>query len=147
MFVGLRDTIYVCGVTSEEMVYAIDTNIHHVEHWGSISENEREFGYQYGKDEESPPPDVKNTEYYKEVVGYGKQCQRMIDWKFENTLHHPDLGGSALFILSFASLKQTSQLLELANQLEASTETRLTTSSQRVEGTFRMISTGKGTLI
>jgi len=89
MFVGLGDTIYVCGVTSEDMVYAIDTNIHHVEHWGSISANESHLGY-----EESPPPDgnVKNTEYYKKVVGYGKQCQSSINWKFENTMHHPDLG-------------------------------------------------------
>ena len=98
MFVGLRDTIYVCGVTSEDMVYAIDTNIHHVERWGSISENEENRGYR--KKAESLPPDgnAKNTEYYKEVVGYGKQCQSGIDWKFENTMYLSDLGGSALFM-------------------------------------------------
>ena len=99
MFVGLRDD-YV-SLTSSDLLYTVDTNIHHVEHWGSISENEREFGYQYGKDEESPPPDVKNTEYYKEVVGYGKQCQsRYIEWKFKDGLHFKQLGGFDLFLLS-----------------------------------------------
>ena len=42
MFVGLRDD-YV-SLTSSDLLYTVDTNIHHVEHWGSISENEREFG-------------------------------------------------------------------------------------------------------
>ena len=97
MFVGLRDD-YVCGVASEEMVYSVDTNIHHVEHWGSISENVgREDRHEKA---ESLPPDgnVKNTEYYKKVVDYGKQCQSSIDWKFENVFHFSDLGGSTLFI-------------------------------------------------
>ena len=87
MFVGLRDTIYVCGVTSEDMVYSIDTNIHHVEYWGSLSENAKNDGESL-----APDGDVKNTEYYKRVVGYGKQCQNDINWKFEHTLHFPDLG-------------------------------------------------------
>jgi len=96
MFVGLKDSAYECGATSEKMLYAVDTNIHHVEHWGSISENlVKEDNYSYGKEEESPPPvgDAKNTEYYKKVVGYGKQCQsRYIDWKFKNGLHFTELG-------------------------------------------------------
>ena len=89
MFVGLRDNGYTCGVTSEEMVYAIDTNIHHVEYWGSLSEN-----VFLSRDEKSLLPDgnVKNTEYYKEVVGYGKQCQKYIDEKFEHSLHFTELG-------------------------------------------------------
>ena len=124
MFVGLRDTIYECGTTSENMLYAVDTNIHHVEHWGSISQNVAREDYYGRKKAESLPPDgnVKNTEYYKEVVGYGKQCQKKyIEWKFENTMNLFDLGMSALFI-SADVLKQTSQLadpdfLELVNYL------------------------------
>mmetsp|Transcript_33701 Transcript_33701/g.76072 ORF Transcript_33701/g.76072 Transcript_33701/m.76072 type:complete len:491 (+) Transcript_33701:80-1552(+) len=95
MFVGLRDSGYECGATSDKMLYAVDTNIHHVEHWGSISENlVKEDNYSYGKEEESPPPvgDAKNTEYYKKVVGYGKQCQSSIDEKFEYSLHFTSLG-------------------------------------------------------
>ena len=111
MFVGLRDTIYECGTTSEDTLYAVDTNIHHVEHWGSISQNVARKDYYGRKKAESLPPDgnVKNTEYYKEIIGYGKQCQSDIDWRFENTMHLFDLGGSALFI-SVIMLKQTSQL-------------------------------------
>jgi len=142
MFVGLRDD-YVCGVASEEMVYSVDTNIHHVEHWGSISENVGRGDHPgYGSIAESLPPDgnAKNTEYYKKVVGYGKQCQSSIDWKFENVFHFSDLGGIDMF-MSVLILKHISPISK------ASTKTRRTTSSQRVEGTFRMISTGKGTLI
>ncbi|EJK56917.1 hypothetical protein THAOC_23100 [Thalassiosira oceanica] len=64
MFVGLRDS-YV-SLESSDLLYSVDTNIHHVEHWGSISENlVREDNYSYGKEEESPPllamPKTLNT--------------------------------------------------------------------------------------
>jgi len=97
MFVGLRDD-YV-SLTSSDLLYTVDTNIHHVEHWGSISENVGREDYR--KEAESIPPDgnAKNTEYYKKVVGYGKQCQsRYIEWKFKNGLHFTELGGFDLFL-------------------------------------------------
>ena len=84
------------------MLYSVDTNIHHVEYWGSISEN-FSGSDDYSSDDETLPPDgdAKNTEYYKKVVGYGKQCQsRYIDWKFKNGLHFTELGEYDVFIHS-----------------------------------------------
>mmetsp|Transcript_23335 Transcript_23335/g.53536 ORF Transcript_23335/g.53536 Transcript_23335/m.53536 type:complete len:509 (-) Transcript_23335:213-1739(-) len=95
MFVGLKDSAYECGATSEKMLYAVDTNIHHVEHWGSIMENvgNNEYYHHFGKEGSLPPGvDAKSTEYYKEIVGYGKQCQSSIDEKFEYSLHFTSLG-------------------------------------------------------
>ena len=102
MFVGLRDDY--SSVASPKLLYSVDTNIHHVEHWGSISDNvvRNYYGY-YGKKTEDLPPDfnAKSTEYYKEVVGYGKRCQsRYIEWKFKDGLHFKQLGGFDLFLLS-----------------------------------------------
>mmetsp|Transcript_33702 Transcript_33702/g.76077 ORF Transcript_33702/g.76077 Transcript_33702/m.76077 type:complete len:496 (+) Transcript_33702:80-1567(+) len=95
MFVGLRDSGYECGATSDKMLYAVDTNIHHVEHWGSIMENvgNNEYYHHFGNEGSLPPGvDAKSTEYYKEIVGYGKQCQSSIDEKFEYSLHFTSLG-------------------------------------------------------
>ena len=101
MFVGLRDS-YV-SLECSDLLYSVDTNIHHVEYWGSISENVVRKDYYGDKKEESLPLDenVKNTEYYKKAVGYGKQCQsRYIDWKFKNGMHFTELGEYDLFIHS-----------------------------------------------
>ncbi|EJK62973.1 hypothetical protein THAOC_16396 [Thalassiosira oceanica] len=109
------------AVRSRQDVVTVDTNIHHVEHWGSISENVvRKDYYGYGKkaEPESLPPDgnAKNTAYYKKVIGYGKQCQRTyIDWKVENVFHSSDLGRLALhsFLLSCIASNLTIYFLNL----------------------------------
>ena len=101
MFGGFHDTYL--DVADERLLYTVDTKIHHVEKWGSIFENTivnkhsgdlegiDEYGYGYktvaeankdgaGIDIET----LKNTEYYKDAVKWGKNCQKEyvhLKWK------------------------------------------------------------------
>jgi hypothetical protein len=82
MFCGFND--YRISMTSDELLYTVDTNIHHVESWGSIIENlEREEGVH----------ELKNTEYYKEASKWGKDCQQnYVDRKWRHTMSFEELG-------------------------------------------------------
>lgn len=70
MFVGFKDT-YLSDMTDRRVLYAVDTQIHHVEHWGSIIENIEKRGKG-----QIDPSALKETEYYKRTTEYGKSCQK-----------------------------------------------------------------------
>jgi len=76
-------------MTSDELLYTVDTNIHHVENWGSIIENlereERVYDVSKGG--------IKNTEYYKEASKWGKECQQYyVDEELRLTMCFDELG-------------------------------------------------------
>jgi isocitrate dehydrogenase kinase/phosphatase len=82
----------------------LDTNIHHVEHWGPLVNNylaaqvgsysrdvftkEIEAKIAQGIDFE----ELKKTEYYQDILTYGKNCQKnYVDFKWVSVLHVPIL--------------------------------------------------------
>ena len=77
----------------------MDTQIHHVEHWGTLEQNigsdlERMDSYDYyecdntvayanKKGADISIDTIKRTEYYKEACSYGRACQtKYVDWKW-----------------------------------------------------------------
>ena len=106
MFVGFRD--YGIQSTDEQLAYTVDTNIHHVEHWGSLEKNVDEdlemiSGYSGsgGKsvleaNKEGAGIDIatlKSTDYYKSAVSWGKNCQsQYVDFKWKQSMSFDILG-------------------------------------------------------
>ena len=105
MFGGFHDT-YI-DIADSRLLYTVDTKIHHVEKWGSIFQNMNENlegigSYGYGDktaasaNGEGAGIDVgtlKNTEYYRDAIGYGKNCQkRYVDWKWKRGMCFDQLG-------------------------------------------------------
>jgi hypothetical protein len=82
----------------------LDTNIHHVEHWGPLVNNylaaqvdsysrdaftkEIEAKIAQGIDFE----ELRKSEYYNDILTYGKNCQKnYVDFKWVSVLHVPIL--------------------------------------------------------
>ena len=102
MFAGFKD--YCISLTDTSLTYTVDTSIHHVEHWGSLLEkicskrylcNKMNFSSYYNATREQKKKiktkieegvdivEMKNSDYYKEITGYGKNCQKnYVDFKW-----------------------------------------------------------------
>lgn len=77
MFIGIKD--YLTDFVSLSLTYTVDTNIHHVENWGSIVDNFLNNQDCWGEAKISKGAgieELKNSEYYKDSITYGKKCQR-----------------------------------------------------------------------
>ena len=104
MFVGFNDG-YIDMVDSR-LLYTVDTNIHHVESWGSIEACfiNKEAGGRYGYPSETEVKEyqakhdtdidtIKDSDYYKKASVYGKNCQKnYVDWKWKNSMCFDILG-------------------------------------------------------
>eukprot|EP00985_Skeletonema_marinoi_P014728 scaffold7514_cov73-Skeletonema_marinoi.AAC.1 len=65
MFVGFNDT-YIDFV-SDSLLYVVDTNIHHVEHWGSVADNFADNdGYESDEDK------ADEAKYRQKTIQWGK---------------------------------------------------------------------------
>ena len=80
MFIGFKDG-YI-SMTDDKLLYTVDTKIHHVEHYGNLSENfeERKGGWR--------GPDFDTLEEYAETTSaWGKDCQKnYVSWKWQNSM-------------------------------------------------------------
>ena len=89
MFVGFAD--YMISMTDERLCYTVDTHIHHVEQWGSIIKNCNIDDYGTRISDEGMCTDIetlKQTEYYKNMTEWGKNCQRTyVDWKWKSSMY------------------------------------------------------------
>jgi len=83
MFIGFKD--YRLGMTDDSLLYTVDTKIHHVEHYGSQSENFTDRGEDL---------DVETLEEYVEATSeWGKDCQKnYVAWKWQNSMNFDVLG-------------------------------------------------------
>lgn len=106
MFIGFKDG-YI-SMTDDKLLYTVDTKIHHVEHYGNLSENfeERKGGWR--------GPYFDTLEEYAETTSaWGKDCQKnYVSWKWQNSMSFdvfgieaankaynikPNAGGTLLF--------------------------------------------------
>ena len=102
IFVGFRD--YAIQSTDDRLAYTVDTKIHHVEHWGSLEQNVgqdlEKIGWR-GKSVLEANKDgagidintLKNSDYYRDAVSWGKNCQRQyVDFKWKQSMSFDILG-------------------------------------------------------
>ncbi len=73
MFVGLNDSYMEC--VSDRLLYVVDTDIHHVEGWGSFAENFAD-NTRYNNDTEA--------EFREERIQWGKRAAKYANssWKW-----------------------------------------------------------------
>ena len=102
IFVGFRD--YAIQSTDDRLAYTVDTKIHHVEHWGSLEQNVGPDREKIGWGEktvleankEGVGIDIntlKNTDYYRDALSWGKNCQRQyVDFKWKQSMSFDILG-------------------------------------------------------
>lgn len=80
MFVGFND-YRLFSVDDSRLTYTVDTNIHHVEGWGSLLDNYKDNVRQAREDIDTQ--ELRKSDYYKEAASYGKNCQKVyVDWKW-----------------------------------------------------------------
>ena len=85
MFVGFKDG-YI-SMTDDKLLYTVDTKIHHVEHFGNLSENFEERKNSYGTKFDTL------EEYVETTSAWGKDCQKnYVDWKWQNSMSFDVLG-------------------------------------------------------
>ena len=72
-------------MTDDELLYTVDTKIHHVEHYGTQAENYEENGEHF---------EANTLEEYVETTSlFGKDCQKnYVDWKWQNSMSFDVLG-------------------------------------------------------
>jgi hypothetical protein len=102
LFSGFKD--YLITLTDTSLTYTVDTSIHHVKCWGSLLErdllerylcNKMNIGCVYNETREQKEEiktkikegigiaEMKNSEFYKEIASYGKNCQKnYVDFKW-----------------------------------------------------------------
>ena len=87
IFIGFKDG-YI-SMTDDQLLYTVDTNIHHVEHFGKLSEN-----FEKGRKGGWKGHGLETLEEYAEVAsGWGKDCQEnYVSWKWQNTMRFDVLG-------------------------------------------------------
>ena len=94
MFVGFSD--YRINLSHNVLSYTVDTKIHHVENWGSILENlkdEVSGGKQEGVTDEDLVNAIKESDRYKEICSFGKNCQKnYVDFKWKHSMSFDTLG-------------------------------------------------------
>lgn len=82
VFTGFHDG-YI-DIVDDRLLYTVDSKIHHVESWSSIFENFREnlegpLGDAIRKGTIALPfEELKKTKRYKDMVQWGKNCQRQV---------------------------------------------------------------------
>ena len=81
IFIGFKDG-YI-SMTDDRLLYTVDTSIHHVEHYGNLSENLEERSHAFDTPEE----------YVETTLAWGEDCQEeYVSWKWGNPMFYDMLG-------------------------------------------------------